>query len=115
MDPSTSDLRALLDLWGRQIADGPRSATGDSRSAADVLAALEANSVLVQHLSSTRWAGILAALEAGADWDDVATALKVSRGEAWSLFCRQTDQLPAGDASSRAAAIKDPLRGRRYN
>lgn len=79
------------------------------------LDALEANEALVQYLTSTRWVVILEALEAGADWDDLGAALGLSRGAVWTLFCRQTDRLPGeGRDSGRAAAIKDPLRGRRH-
>ena len=79
-----------------------------------LLEALGANAALVETLTSTRWQAILVAVEAGADWDDVAEALGTSRGAAWSLFCRQTDVLPPGEGGRRAAAIKDPLRGSRY-
>jgi len=111
----TQQLRRLLETWIRQVATSEDETVGPADDRSGMVAALAANEELVQHLTSTRWAVVLDALEAGADWDDLSSALGLSRGAVWSQFCQQTDRLPSGDRDAlRASAIKDPLRGRRY-
>jgi len=111
----TKEYDQLLATWARRVARHDHEAVGDRDDLDDALVALEANAALVQYLTSTRWVVVLQALEAGAGWDDLSSALGLSRGTVWALFCQQTDQLPHGGRdAARAAAIKDPLRGRRY-
>lgn len=114
-DEKGQEYRQLLETWARSAARHDHVVVSHVDDLDGILEALEANEALVQYLTSTRWVVILQALEVGADWDDLSAALGVSRGEVWTLFCQQTDQLPElGRDAKRAAAIKDPLRGRRY-
>ncbi len=115
MEEQAKEHRQLLETWIGCVAQRDEATVDPRSDLHESLAGLEANKVLVQHLTSTRWFVILRALEAGADWDELSAAVGLSRGAVWALFCRQTDRLVSGSRdAARADAVKDPLRGRRY-
>lgn len=73
-----SDERSLLHLWnGHGVVND---------YAVDPLTALAANAELVKLLTGRRWLVMMHAREAGATWDDLATALQMNRGNAYAEY-----------------------------
>lgn len=78
-----SDERSLLHLWnGEGIVND---------YAVDPLTALAANAELVKLLTGRRWLVMMHAREAGATWDDLATALQMNRGNAYAEYHKKIE------------------------
>lgn len=86
----------------------------ENRSRPSPLRALAANTEAIRGLEAGRLMAIIEAVESGADWDQVGDALGMSRGSAWSLFCRMGNELaPGSDLQRRYRTLRDPLTGGR--
>lgn len=78
-----TDTGALLATWRRAVAE-PEGRTRD-----ELLEALRANAVLVDDLTGQRWLVMRAARTAGASWEQLGSALGMSRQSAWEFLKRR--------------------------